>query len=373
MSLTTFLGYTPIFRIDQGDNDITGAFQDRLVSIRIESYSSNGRGDHCEIVVDDRDWLIASPSTLSGSSTTLAISLGYKENVLWEMGTFALYETAYTYPAKSMQLLGSAIDLNSDAKAPVITHFDGKTLGEVINAIAESAGVNSSIDGDLGSKQIPYLNVHSSHMHLLQELERRYNAMAKFSDGTLSFTKRDGTTVSGAGYGDFTLGPNDFGQFSLTEQRRTAYSKVRVGYLDRVENRLMYATSSTAPGTDSTVPYLVKRPFPSQEEAQDHANATMASLNRGLRQGSLTLAKGDPSIKGGMKFTIAGTRDGVDGDYMIETATHMFVKDQGISTSLSFYNAGAGPSSNGETPEETATPDTYPVTTPAGSGPIGSA
>lgn len=336
----TGLGRTPVFRVDRGDDDITGAFADRLVTIQVVSHAANGKGDTCEIVVDDRDFAILSPSTSQAGATTLKVSLGYAETALYEQGTFQIDEVFYEGLPLSMKLHGNSLGFNTAAKAPAISAFDGMTLGDIVGAIASSAGVSPAVDAGLAAKVIPYLNLHSSHMHLLQELERRVGGMAKFGDGYLSFTPRaTGLTASGASFGSLTLGPADFGVWSIAEKNRTAYSKVRVGYWDDAQNQLAWVASQTPPATDSTVPYLVKRAFKSKGEAQDHADATMATLNRGTRQGTLTLAKGDPSIRGGQSFAIGGLRDGVDGAYTVEAATHTYRGDKGIETKLAFSQA----------------------------------
>jgi phage protein D len=80
----------------------------------------------------------------------------------------------------------------------------------------------------------------------------------------------------------------------------------------------------------------------SEAEAQQAADAKMAALNRGLRQGTVTLAKGDPSIRAAQPLVIMGMRPGIDGSYIVQTATHTFTRDEGISTTLEIYDPGTG-------------------------------
>lgn len=90
---------------------------------------------------------------------------------------------------------------------------------------------------------------------------------------------------------------------------------------------------------------MIKRALNTQVEAQAAADAQMSELNRMGRQGSLTMSKGDASIKGGQRFNITGCRDGIDGEYLISTAVHTLTKDQGLTTRLEFYSEdGAGSS-----------------------------
>lgn len=340
-TFTTSLGYTPLYRIDRAGIDITSNFEDRAVMIMIESYDGSGNADRCDITLDDRDWKIASPSS-DESGTTLDVSMGYKESGLYDQGTFQVTEVHYSGMPKRMRLVGTSVGFESAAKSPLITSYDGKTLGDIVGSIAQAAGVSPSVSSSMASQKIQYLNQHQSAIHLLQELERRYNGLAKFSNGMLSFTERgSGDNASGDSIGTFTLDPEDLAVWDIKESRRTAFSKTRASYWDKTSNSLKWLQNSGVAGApNASVPFMVKRAFNTQAEAQSAADAQMAALNRGIRTGSLTLTKGDPSIRGGMTFTIENTRDGVDGTWSINHATHTFTKEEGITTSLEFHDQG---------------------------------
>lgn len=339
MSYTTALGFTPAFEILKGADPVSAAMRDRVVSIIVQSYEGGGDADRCTIGLDDRGWSIGLPS-IGEDSATLTIEMGYAETVMYSMGTFQVDTLGLSYPPKAMTLQGNSVAFTSNLKAPIIAAYDRKTLGDIVGAIAASAGMAPAIDSDLAAVEVPYLNQHASSGHLLAELERRFDALAKFADGKLSFTKRGtGDAASGQSIGSFTLGPEDLAGVDLTLSNRNSYSVVKAAWFDRTAQQLRWI-SSTVPGSPgSDVPFLLKRPLPSQAEAQAAADAQMSALNRKAKTGTVTLAKGDPSIRGGQGFAIAGTRDGIDGTgYMIRCATHVLTKDGGIASTLDVYD-----------------------------------
>lgn len=372
MSFTTSLGYTPTYQIFYNGTDITGKFNDRVTSIKVQSKDGGGQGDVLDITLDDRDFLIEAPAT--DGSANIDLLLGYKEGALYEQGNFQINTVWYEGPPKSMRLRGTSQGFTNAAKSPLIMSHDGKTLGDIVDAIAQSAGVGSSISSDLASQKIQYLNQHSSSFHLLQELERRYNGLAKFENGMLSFTTRgSGISASGQFLGGFELTPEDFGTWSIKQEARTAYSNVRVSYWDKDQHQLAWLKNTIPAFGGGTVPYMVKRAMNTQEEAQKVADSKMDALNRGVETGSLTLAKGDPSIRGGSPFIISGMRDGINGSWVVTTATHTYTKSEGILTTLDFYNPGNDTGQIASQISNESQVDTSGVTptTSSGSGGIG--
>lgn len=375
MGYTTSLGYTPIFNITKGGEEVTSGFIDRLLSIRVESYEGDGQSDTVSISIDDRDWMTAEPSYGEGS-ITLEVSLGYKEGAVYEMGTFQVDELHHVWPPRAILLQGNSAGLNTNLKAPIISSYEGKSLGEVVNSIAQARGAKAAVDPSLSDIKIPYLNQNCSMGHLLNELERRFNGLAKFSNGHLSFTQRGtGLTVSGAELNVVTLYPEDTTTgCDIRSNSIQAYSKVRASYIDRTNNQQVWVESTTKGSPNSTVPYMVKRPHASEAEALAVANAQMARLNRSTKQGTIVLAKGCPEIRGGSKVILSRFRPGIDDTYVVSCATHVLGKDTGLNTTLTVYTEdGADDATGDEAPTTAPSFDemTAGTTVPLGQGGIG--
>lgn len=340
MSSTTALGFTPAFSIYKGSEDITAKFSDRLISLHIDSREGGGDADTCTIVLDDCGYAIALPS-IGEDSVTLSVAMGYAESILYAMGTFQVDAVTLVFPPKGLTLRGNSVAMNSDIKAPIIASFEGKSLGEIVGSIAESAGATPSIDPALSGLPIPFLNQSQSLGHLLTVLEDRFNALAKFSDGYLSFTKRGtGLNASGQTIGTVELSPEDLASYEINLSNRNSYSHVKAQWFDRVTNTTMFATSTVPGSPNSTVPFTLRKPYASQVEAQAAADSQMSALNRKQKTGNITLAKGLPSIRGGQSITVTGTRDGVDGTYQVGRAIHSLTKSVGLMTTLEVYDDG---------------------------------
>ena len=375
MGLTTAIGHTPQFAITMGGADITGQFNDRATMIKVQSIDGQGNSDRLDITLDDRDFAIALPATDGEDAATLQLSLGYAQSGLWDQGTFEVNEVRLVGPPRSMQLVGTSQGFASALKVPAIIAHAGKSVAEIINGIAQAAGAEAVVDPAIGDKVVPFLNQHASGMHLLQSLERTYNGVAKFQDGMLSFTQRGtGTSASGVALGTFILTPDDLGSWDIRINARPSYSKVRASWWDKTAHQLQWVTNTTQAAGNVNVPFMIKTPFNSQDEAQSAADATMKQLNRGIVTGSVTLAKGDPSIHAAAPFTISGMRDGIDGSYIVKTATHTYTKKSGIVTMSEFYFIGPTGIDQDKTAAIGSTaPDATPLTTPAASGGIGAA
>lgn len=349
MGYTTKLGFTPVFRVERNGDDITSTIADRLISLRITSYQGGGDSDQATLTVDDRDWNIALPN-VGESASTLAIYLGYAEFGLYSVGTFKVSRLGLNFSPKSMTLNLDSIGGATNLKAPIITSFDGKTLGEVVGAIAASAGVEPAVSGALSGASVEYLNQYSGSGHLLQDLEQRFDGLAKFNDGKLSFTQRGtGLNVSGNKLDDVTLGGEDIAELQMDITDRHSYSGTKASYWDRLQHKLVWVKSNVAGDTASNVPFLIKRAFNTDSEAQAAADAQQSALNRQGCQGSLVMSKGDPRIGGGSNLTITGTRAGIDGTYIVSSAIHTLTKDGGLTTTLSYYSdTGAGGAVDGD-------------------------
>ena len=348
MGYTTGLGLTPTFRIERGGDDITTTIADRLVTLRVASYSGGGAADTATITLDDRNWNIVLPS-VGEDASTLSISMGYVEGSLYSVGTFQVDKLKLSFSPRTMTLECNSADMNSNLKAPLITSFDGQTVGDVVSAIASSAGVSAVVAPALAGLTVKYLNQHSGSGHLLQNLEGRFNALAKFSDGKLSFTERgSGQSASGQALDNVTLDGSDLADLEIDIDNRHSYSHVRASYWDVEQHKLIWIKSSVPGDTASSVPFMLKRAYNTDTEAQAAADAQMASLNRQGAQGSLTMAKGDPRIVGGASLTITGTRPGIDGSYVIDSAIHSLTKDGGLITTLRFASENGAGAQGGE-------------------------
>lgn len=337
-------GYTPIYRIYKGGADITGPFNDRTTQIKVELTSGLGDNDKLTIMVDDRDWRVQRP--YGGES--LQVWLGYLEIGLAYMGTFEIDDVTFLGKPRSIKLTGESAGMSSIQKAPTIREFDNKSVGDILGQFAGQTGLGVSISGDLASKTIPFKNQVVSNYHMIHELERMFGAVAKIQDGKLVFAKRDGAeSASGIAMPTLVLLPEHFGDWQVRYTGRPGYGEVKAAYFDKDEMVRKWVGSaiggvSNLGGGGFGGAFNIGQLFNSKEEAESAAKSKGEGLKRAECQAIFDLAKGDPWIRDQQTLLVSGMRDGINGSYVIDKATHTYIKSTGIRSSLECKAPGDG-------------------------------
>ncbi|WP_315768346.1 MULTISPECIES: hypothetical protein [unclassified Bradyrhizobium] len=330
-------GYTPIYRIYKGGVDITDHFNDRTTKIKVDLTSGGGEGDRCEIELDDRDWRIARPF----GGEMIQVWLGYKEIGLAYLGTYTIDDVIFEGMPRSIQLTGTSTGFNDIKKAPQIANFSNKTVGDILGEMASQSGLQLSIPSDLAGRQIPFKNQQVSNLHMIHELERMFGAVGKVADGNLVFVPRDSTeSVSGVALPTLVLHPEHFGAWRVRYAGRNDASEVKAAYWDK-DQHIRKWISSALPGGDGD-PFTIGQIFNSQMEAEAAAAAKAGAIKRASVEAIFDLAKGDPWIRDAQTILVTNMRDGINGSYVVEKATHTYIKSTGIRSSLQCRAPGDG-------------------------------
>jgi phage protein D len=330
-------GYTPIYRIYKGGIDITDHFNDRTTQIKVELTAGGGEGDRCEIVVDDRDWRIARPF----GGEQIQIWLGYQEIGLAYMGLYTIDDVIFLGMPRSIQITGTSTGFNDVKKAPQIANFSNKSVGSILGEMAQQSGLQLSISGDLAGRMIPFKNQVVSNLHMIHELERMFGAVGKVVDGKLLFAPRDSTeSVSGVSLATLVLHPEHFSTWKVRYSGRNQASEVKAAWWDK-DNHMRQWVNSALPGGEGD-PFTIGQMFNSQGEAQAAAQAKAQAFKRAEAQADFDLAKGDPWIRDQQTILVTNMRDGINGSYVVDKATHTYVKNTGIRSNLQCRAPGDG-------------------------------
>lgn len=337
-------GYTPIYRIMKGDVDVTDRFNDRTTDIKVVLQSGGGDGDQCVIKVDDRDWKIARPVV----GDVIEVWLGYQEVGLAYMGQFSIDDVTFLGMPRSIQLTGNSTGMKTIMKAPRIREFANPTVGSILSQIAGEAGLGVAIAGALGSAQLPFKNQLVSNNHIVHELERIFGAVAKVVDGKLLFVPRDGTeTASGIPVPTLVLQKEHFGSWMVRYNDRNDVDGVQASYHDPVDHVRKWVNAgplgAIAEGFgEFKNGFPIGPTFASRAEAEAAAKSRMESFNRASVFATFDLAKGDPWIRDMQTLIVEGMRDGINGSYVIDKATHTYIKSTGIRSALECRAPGDG-------------------------------
>lgn len=338
--MTEIVGYRPIYRIEKDGLDITDNFNDRTVSIEITLGSGGGDNDVFQIIVDDRDWIVDAPAV----GANLSISLGYREVGLAFMGTYEIDEITFEGIPKQIKITGKSASTTNLMKAQTYAQYDNKTVGEIIAEIGKSAGISTEVGGQLAGLKIPFKNQTGiSNYHILHELERHFDAVAKVLNGKLIFVPRDiGQDIGGVKMMHLALEPHHVANWAVKHNQRFSYKEVEATWWNKEKNKREWVKAPVAGAQGDEPPYRMNREFMTQEEAQRAANARARQLYRTTGEAKAMLVKGDPWVREQMPVTFSGFREGVNGSYVIETVTHKFTKQSGLTTEFTARNPGGG-------------------------------
>lgn len=330
-------GFIPTFQIYKGSENVTARFQDRATSITVELASGAGEQDHCEIVLDDREWLIATPRV----KDRLTVFLGYESVGLAFMGSFEINSVQFSFPPRSISVRGTAASSLNDLKSQQVKGFSGQTVEQILAEAGSKIGMKVDVHPSIADQKIPFLNNTASYAHLISKLEQHYGAVAKINDGRLSLTPRgSGKSVSDLAQPTFVLRAESFADLQVLVESRGETASTKASYVDKVTNdRMTVESKSKLTDLETTATHTIQSFFNSKEEAQAAADAAQGQLDRSTGRISATLAEGDPWVRDQQRIVVSGIRAGIDGSYLVDLVRHSFSKNGALRTTFT-GNAG---------------------------------
>lgn len=323
---------TPGFRIEANGGDITKLIADRLVSLRI-SEQAGQQSDSLEITLDDRDKRIP----VANSGTWLRVWLGYSKPVY--MGAFAVDEVELSMGPRSMVIRATASNTAPTlVKEQRTQSWHGKTLGQVVQEIAQRNNLISVIKGNLASVQLKHEDqTNESDQSFLTRLAEKYRATIKPADGRLVVVPRGDKDNAG----NVTIKQKEVTNWRATLKNRGAYGAVKAKWLDRAVNKEKVYTAGE---TGSALPvFEEKQLFKTEAEAQKAADSRLQSLRAGEVRISLQMP-GRPDVNAEGLVTLQEFREYVDGTWNVKSITH----DLGSNGYVTTVECGTQGEENGD-------------------------
>jgi uncharacterized protein len=321
---------TPIFRILADSLDVTARIADRLVSLTV-SDEAGWQSDTVEIVVDDRDALLAVPAT----GAELSVSLGYAETGALDMGLYRVDEVEMSGPERQMRIRGKASDSRDKEmlgriKAPKSRSWHETTLGDLVKSIASEHGFDPVVGDALAGIAIPHVDQsEESDINLLQRLARDNGAIVKPANGKLLFVLRgEAKTASGKAMPNIALGPGDVDTWRVTLAERAKYRSVVARWQDQGSADLV----PEQVGEGDPV-YSIRHTYRDAAQARRAAEAKLDAFQRGAATLDITMPA-RPEVGAECTLYLAGFRPGVDGRWVITRAEHR-IEDGGYTCSVS--------------------------------------
>ncbi len=342
----------PDFRIESNGRDITEALRDRLVEIRV-SDESGSTADTLEITLDDRAHRIPFPP----ADAEFRVWLGYHPPgpLPAYMGRFRLDEVTISSGPRSLVIRAKAADMGGGFREPKTRSWHGKTIGEIVGAIAGENGMAARVAPRLASIRVEHIDQsEESDAAFLTRLAGMNGAVAKPADGKLLFVPRgEGRTASGEAAPTIAIAAKDCVSWKATFSERGQFSAVeaywqdhdggerravRVGAPARSGGGASGADADDGIGGDGV--YRDAMIYASEAEARRAAESRLARGQSGKVTLELDLP-GRPDIFAECRVALVGFRPELDGNYSPKTVEHSLTP-QGYTTRVAAEVGGEG-------------------------------
>ncbi|WP_311275230.1 hypothetical protein [Methylobacterium sp. WCS2018Hpa-22] len=326
-------GFIPTFEIYKGGENITARFQDRAVSIVVQLAAGRGDQDSCDIILDDRDWLIATPR----KGDRLQVYLGYEGIGTTFMGNFEVNSIKFSFTPKAIAVKCTAASSLNDLKSTVIASYDDKTVEQILAEAGSKIGFKADVHNFIADEKIPFLNQSMSFGALIGKLEQHYDAVAKINDGKVSLTPRSGgVSVSDISVPTYVLRPYSFAELNVMVDAASEYAQTSASYTDKTTLKKMWVDAQSKLKDLSTdAKHKIGTIYNSEDEAKRAAESTQAQLDRATGKITGRLAEGDPWVRDGQRFVVTECRDGINGSYLLDLVVHSYTKGGALTTSFS--------------------------------------
>lgn len=326
------LNVAPAYRIVANSSDITAVILDRFKSLRLVDETGT-TSDTIELALADHN--PEKPIQLPPTGAELEVSIGY-DGTLRRMGLFVCDEFEISgFPSQLIirgraapyeKSKGGKTDLQSQKTR---SWSKGTTIGAMVRKIAAEHGLSAAVSPELSAIALPHTDqAHESDMNLLSRIAKRYDAVAKPAGGVLVFANRgDGLSSSGEAMPRTTLRPEDVGSYRVTIASRDSAGTAIAYYRDtRKAERREVKVGDGDPVIRLRMAY---------SDAVSAENAARSEQRRRARQ-ERTLScefPGRPDIVAEAVITMAGFREGVNGDWLVKTAEH-YIGPNGYKTTI---------------------------------------
>lgn len=301
------------FQIIADGADVTAQFRDRLVGISITD-EVGYKSDAAKIEVDDRDNLVALPTT----GATLEIALGYV-NDLTQLGRFIVDDVSGKIGPDTISIGAKAADMLSGIWAPKTRSWHDVNINDIVAKIAGENDLKSQVSDSLKTTFYKYIaQTSESDLNLLTRLAKNLDALAKPAGGSLLLVKRgESKTADGSDLPVFTIDRSEMSSGSWKLPGRTKYNRVTAEWAENGSATVHQVHA----GAGKPVHKLRER-FSNNAEPQRAADAALGKAKRGTATISIQIVgfRGDLMAEAKVNFT--GIKPEMTGEWLITRVQH---------------------------------------------------
>lgn len=324
------------WQVSLDGKDLTEALRPRLISASIGEKRED-EADQLDIVVHDKDGDFGIPKP----GAVLKVMMGWEQGSgipvgLVDKGTFKVDEAKWGGPPDKITIRARSADFTDAFRTRKERSFVGKTVKDVLGAVAGDNGLTPAIDETLGSKTIPALGPGAkSDAALLRALGKRFDAVATVKNGSLIFTPiGKGKAPSGAALPGETIARRETATVDYERVEREQYGGVVATYHDKKSGERKKVQAGGATGSEGK-PKRIRKVFANEADAKQHAEAEDARINRTKAKITLDLVLGRPDLIPERPITLTGFKPEIDvHTWVVAEATHTMDGSGGLKTRL---------------------------------------
>ncbi len=323
----------PIYRLKIGDKDVTRRFQDRLIELTLTD-NCGFEADQLDIELDDTDDKLDLPE----KGVRLSLSLGWAHSGVVDKGTYKVDELEHTGPPDRLTIRARSAVMDGGLTTRRENSYVGKTLSEVVQAIALRNRLRWLVGKKLADLVIAHVDqTGESDANFLSRLAKEFDAIATVKNGTLLFIPA-GEPTSGSGLVlptvSITRASGDTHTFSIAD--RENYNGVKAYYQDTragVRGEVVVDASNATvtkekpdngkgkgkkkPATVEANPNpenvkVLRHTYASKANAERGARGEWRKMQRGVASFTITLARGRAELFPSLHAQVKGWKQQID-------------------------------------------------------------
>lgn len=325
----------PVFRLVADGKDITDLINDRLLQLRT-SDKPGMESDEFELRIDDRDGAV----TLPARGALIEVHLGYAGRMLTRLGCYTVDEVELSGPPDSIVIRGKASDMRGSGKSTRSGSWEDAPLQQIVSDIAARNGWQPVCPVTTRVPRVDQLG--ESDFNFITRLARQYDCTAKVGDGKLLVMSRQaGLSASGKPLGVVTLGRSDVSRWQIRLADKGTHKAVQTRHQDLKTGRLKVIELGNDASPEGLQPvYTDRHNYPNKPAAEQAAKARLAAFNRSTASMRLEMA-GRTDLFAERLINTQGFKDGLDGQYLIESVEQIFTAS-GWSTTVECNGGNKG-------------------------------
>lgn len=328
---------TPTFELFYGKKQITHDIKPHLLSLTYTDHLSD-QSDELQVSFEDieRKWINAWFPT---QGDELKPQLGYVGSPLVSLGAFEIDEIEWRFDARSgsvvtLRALSTGITRANRTLKPKA--YENTTLAEIVRKVAQNLKLN--VTGTIANVPIKRVTQYQERdVEFLTRLAHEYHHSFKIVGKTLVFTTMESLEQRAA------VAVIDFSEVKdlrLRDRIKDTVQKVEAVGFNANEKQAVKSEKTAqskrpskkqATGANADTLKIVTR-GESQAQIEARANAALAEQNDDQQAGNITVI-GNPKLVAGNTILLTGLGM-FSGKYLIKSARHSYVRNQGYTTSL---------------------------------------